>query len=83
MCFETNNLPLVTLFHQNTVKQTKFKAFCQFRTKICVFMGKTDPSAARHQQQSMVLVPFETPGINVLRPLSVFGMKDSPRNAFI
>ena len=53
------------------------------RTKICVFMGKTDPLAARHAQQSMVLVPFDTPGINVLRPLSVLGMKDSPRNAFI
>ena len=39
------------------------------RTKICVFMGKTDTSAARHRQQSMVLVPFDTPGINVLRPL--------------
>jgi len=48
------------------------------RTKICVFMGKTDTSAARHRQQSMVLVPFDTPGINVLRPLSVFGFKDSP-----
>ena len=33
------------------------------RCKICVFMGKTDTSAARHQQQSMVLVPFDTPGV--------------------
>ena len=33
------------------------------RCKICVFMGKTDTTAARHQQQSMVLVPFETPGV--------------------
>ena len=48
------------------------------RTKICVFMGKNDPSAARHKQQSMVLVPFNTPGITVIRPLSVFGLKDSP-----
>ena len=48
------------------------------RTKICVFMGKTDPSAERHRQQSMVLVPFDTPGIKVLRPLSVLGFKDSP-----
>jgi len=51
---------------------------CDPRTKICVFMGKTDTGAARHQQQSMVLVPFDTPGITVLRPLSVFGIKDSP-----
>ena len=43
-----------------------------------MFMGKTDTGAARHQQQSMVLVPFDTPGITVLRPLSVFGIKDSP-----
>ena len=48
------------------------------RTKICVFMGKTDPAAARHKQQSMVLVPFNTQGITVIRPLSVFGLKDSP-----
>ena len=33
------------------------------RCKICVFMGKTDTTAARHQQQSMVLVPFDTPGV--------------------
>merc|ERR1719323_1246373 len=51
---------------------------CDPRTKICVFMGKTDLSAARHQQQSMILVPFDSPGITVLRPLSVFGFKDSP-----
>merc|ERR1711892_1103986 len=48
------------------------------RTKICVFMGKTDPGAARHQQQSMVLIPMSTPGVNLVRPLSVFGAKDSP-----
>jgi len=48
------------------------------RCKVCVFMGKTNPSAERHRQQSMVLVPFDTPGIKVLRPLSVFGSKDSP-----
>ena len=39
------------------------------KTKICVFMGKTDTSAARHRQQSMVLVPFDALGINVIRPL--------------
>ena len=42
---------------------------CDPRTKICVFMGKTDPGAARHRQQSMVLVPFDSPGVEVVRPL--------------
>ncbi|MBN3281946.1 ACD10 dehydrogenase, partial [Polyodon spathula] len=48
------------------------------RCKLCVFMGKTDPSAPRHQQQSMVLVPMETAGVKVLRPLSVYGIEDAP-----
>ena len=48
------------------------------RCKIFIFMGKTDPSAARHSQQSMILVPRDTPGITVLRPLSVFGYDDAP-----
>jgi len=49
------------------------------RTKLCIFMGKTDTTAARHQQQSMVLVDFRAPGVKVLRPLSVYGTKDSPQ----
>ncbi|HIL18553.1 MAG TPA: acyl-CoA dehydrogenase [Gammaproteobacteria bacterium] len=48
------------------------------RCKILIFMGKTDPTADRHQQQSMVLVPMNTPGITVLRPMSVFGYDDAP-----
>jgi acyl-CoA dehydrogenase len=48
------------------------------RCKIYIFMGKTDFDAPRHAQQSMVLVPTETPGITVLRPLSVFGYDDAP-----
>ena len=46
--------------------------------KIAIVMGKTDPTADRHQQQSMVLVPMETPGIEIIRPLSVLGFYDSP-----
>lgn len=46
--------------------------------KIAIVMGKTDPKAARHEQQSMILVPFATPGFNIVRPLSVFGYNDSP-----
>ncbi len=46
--------------------------------KIAIVMGKTDPNAHRHQQQSMVLVPMDTPGLKIIRPLSVFGFYDSP-----
>jgi len=48
------------------------------RCKICVFMGKTDPSAEKHKQQSMILVPFDAPGVNIARPLSVLGDQESP-----
>jgi len=46
--------------------------------KIAIVMGKTDTSKPRHQQQSMVLVPMDTPGLKIVRPLSVFGYVDSP-----
>ena len=48
------------------------------RCKIYIFMGKTDPTAPRHSQQSMILVPRDTPGVTVLRPLNVFGYDDAP-----
>merc|ERR1719220_1856779 len=48
------------------------------RCKICIFMGKTDTTAAKHKQQTMILVPFDSPGIKILRPLSVLGDKESP-----
>ena len=48
------------------------------RCVIYIVMGKTDPEAGRHQQQSMVLVPANTPGVKVLRHLSVFGYDDAP-----
>ena len=48
------------------------------RCKILIFMGKTNPNAARHAQQSMILVPMDTPGVHVMRPLSVFGYDDAP-----
>ncbi len=46
--------------------------------KIAIVMGKTDTGAARHSQQSMILVPMNTPGLSIERPLSVFGYSDSP-----
>jgi acyl-CoA dehydrogenase len=49
------------------------------RCKILIFMGKTDPSNPdRYKQQSMILVPRDTPGIKVLRMLNVFGYDDAP-----
>ena len=48
------------------------------RTKIYILMGKTDPTASRHVQQSMILVPANSSGISIVRPLSVFGYLDSP-----
>jgi acyl-CoA dehydrogenase len=48
------------------------------RCKIFILMGKTDPNAPRHEQQSMILVPRDTPGVTVVRPLTVFGYDDAP-----
>ncbi len=48
------------------------------RCRLYIFMGKTDPAAERHRQQSMILVPRDTPGITVLRHLPVFGYDDAP-----
>lgn len=48
------------------------------RCRILIFMGKTDPEAERHRQQSMILVPMDTPGVKVLRHLPVFGYDDAP-----
>jgi acyl-CoA dehydrogenase len=48
------------------------------RCKVLIFMGKTDPNAPKHSQQSMLVVPMDTKGITVVRPLSVFGYDDAP-----
>ncbi len=48
------------------------------RCAVYIVMGKTDPEAPRHQQQSMIVVPSNAPGIEVLRPLTVFGYDDAP-----
>jgi acyl-CoA dehydrogenase len=45
---------------------------------VLIVMGKTDPTAERHRQQSMILVPRDTPGVTVRRGLSVFGYSDGP-----
>ena len=48
------------------------------RCKIAIFMGKSDPSAPAHRQQSMILVPLETPGVKIVRMLTVFGYDHAP-----
>ena len=48
------------------------------RCKLSIFMGKTDETAAKHLQQSMILVPMDTPGVIVQRQLDVFGFDDAP-----
>jgi acyl-CoA dehydrogenase len=48
------------------------------RCRIIIFMGKSNPEADRHSQQSMVLVPMATPGVSVLRALTVYGYDDAP-----
>ncbi len=47
-------------------------------SKIAIVMGKTDPNAERHQQQSMILVPLDAPGVKMIRPLTVFGYDHAP-----
>ena len=46
--------------------------------KVFIVMGKTDPDAQRHAQQSMIIVPRDTPGVEIVRPMHVFGSVDSP-----
>ena len=48
------------------------------RCKIAIFMGKTDPAAPAHKQQSMILVPLDTPGVKIVRMLTVFGYDHAP-----
>ncbi len=48
------------------------------RCKIAIFMGKTDPSAQPHKQQSMILVPMDVPGVKIERMLTVFGYDHAP-----
>jgi acyl-CoA dehydrogenase len=48
------------------------------RCQVAIFMGKTDPAAARHKQQSMIVVPMDAPGVTVKRMLTVFGYDHAP-----
>ena len=51
---------------------------CDPRCKILIFMGLSHPENPRHQQHSMILVPVDTPGVTIVRPLPVFGYDDAP-----
>ena len=53
------------------------------RCKVLIVMGRTNPDAASHQQQSMILVPVDTPGVNIVRSTSVFGWQDQHGHAEI
>ena len=48
------------------------------RCELFILMGKTDPEAHRHEQQSMILIPRDTPGVEIVRPMRVFGSLDAP-----
>jgi acyl-CoA dehydrogenase len=48
------------------------------RCRIAIFMGKTDPTAPKHKQQSMILVPMDAPGVKIVRMVPVFGYDDAP-----
>ena len=48
------------------------------RCAILIFMGRSNPDALRHQQHSMILIPMATPGVEVVRPLPIFGYDDAP-----
>jgi acyl-CoA dehydrogenase len=48
------------------------------RCKVAIFMGKTDPSAPKHRQQSMIVVPMDAPGIRITRMLTIFGYDHAP-----
>src|SRR6202140_992315 len=48
------------------------------RCKVAIFMGKTEPAAPKHKQQSMIVVPMDTPGVTVKRMLTVFGYDHAP-----
>jgi acyl-CoA dehydrogenase len=52
------------------------------RCQIFIFMGKTDPGAERHKQQSQILVPRDTPGVTLVRPLTVYGYDHAPHGHY-
>ena len=52
------------------------------RCALFILMGKTDPEAPKHRQQSMILIPADAPGVTLVRPLTVFGYDDAPHGHF-
>src|SRR5437763_269669 len=62
----------------NEIKAKAKSGAMDKRCKIAIFMGLTNPDGPRHQRQSMILVPMDTPGVQVKRALNVFGYDDAP-----
>ncbi len=62
--------------HSTTIHNSTIRSM---HCKIMILMGKTDPNASRSKQQSMILVPMDTPGITLLRPMSVIGDEEAPK----
>ena len=60
----------------STEKMVDFGA--EIQDKIIIFMGVSNPDNPKHQRQSQILVPMDTPGVEILRMMTVFGNDDAP-----
>ena len=60
------------------MRRLNYFSFKPFKCDICIFMGKTRFDGPRHSQQSMILVPMKTPGVEIVRALSAYGQYDAP-----
>ena len=75
---DTGNMETIARYGSTENKERWLKPLLEGKIRSAFAMTKTDPDAPRHSQQSMVLVPANTPGLKVVRPLDVFGYDDAP-----